>query len=31
MVVPQGSGGGAGVIQVVHTDNAATKLSDRVR
>ncbi|KAJ7852147.1 hypothetical protein B0H13DRAFT_1728851 [Mycena leptocephala] len=24
-------GGGAGVIQVVHTDDAATKLSDRVR
>ncbi|KAJ7893201.1 hypothetical protein B0H13DRAFT_2037602, partial [Mycena leptocephala] len=31
MAPPQGSGGGAGVIQVVYTDDAATKLSDRVR
>ncbi|KAJ7911643.1 hypothetical protein B0H13DRAFT_1614350, partial [Mycena leptocephala] len=31
MAPPQGGGGGAGVIQVVHTDDAATKLSDRVR
>ncbi|KAJ7889179.1 hypothetical protein B0H13DRAFT_884767 [Mycena leptocephala] len=31
MAPPQGSRGGAGVIQVVHTDDAATKLSDRVR
>ncbi|KAJ6553338.1 hypothetical protein B0H19DRAFT_1030300 [Mycena capillaripes] len=30
MAPPQGAGG-AGVIQVVHTDDAATKLSDRVR
>ncbi|KAJ7862209.1 hypothetical protein B0H13DRAFT_1638823 [Mycena leptocephala] len=30
MAPPQGSGG-AGGIQVVHTDDAATKLSDRVR
>ncbi|KAJ7914753.1 hypothetical protein B0H13DRAFT_1611198 [Mycena leptocephala] len=30
MAPPQG-GGGAGGIQVVHTDDAATKLSDRVR
>ncbi|KAJ7766568.1 hypothetical protein DFH07DRAFT_915953 [Mycena maculata] len=35
MAPPQQNGGGgqggAGVIQVVHTDDAATKLSDRVR
>ncbi|KAJ6474904.1 hypothetical protein C8R45DRAFT_834773, partial [Mycena sanguinolenta] len=32
MAPPPGSGAGAGgVIQVVHTDDAATKLSDRVR
>ncbi|KAJ7828644.1 hypothetical protein B0H13DRAFT_2437284 [Mycena leptocephala] len=31
MAPPQGGGGGAGVIQVVHTDDAGTKLSDRVR
>ncbi|KAJ7483872.1 hypothetical protein B0H11DRAFT_1807134 [Mycena galericulata] len=38
MAPPQGAGangnggaGGGGVIQVVHTDDAATKLSDRVR
>ncbi|KAJ7907372.1 hypothetical protein B0H13DRAFT_694676 [Mycena leptocephala] len=31
MAPPQGSGGGTGAIQVVHTDDAATKLSDRVR
>ncbi|KAJ6502718.1 hypothetical protein C8R47DRAFT_969627 [Mycena vitilis] len=29
---PQGGGGGAGAaVQVIHTDDAATKLSDRVR
>jgi hypothetical protein len=31
MAPPKGGGGGAGVIQVVHADDAATKLSDRVR
>ncbi|KAF8169434.1 hypothetical protein K438DRAFT_1855361, partial [Mycena galopus ATCC 62051] len=34
MAPPQGDGGpgvGGSVIQVVHTDDAATKLSDRVR
>ncbi|KAJ7465725.1 hypothetical protein FB451DRAFT_1179198 [Mycena latifolia] len=31
MAPPQGSGGGAGVIQAVHTDDVPTKLSDRVR
>ncbi|KAJ7910054.1 hypothetical protein B0H13DRAFT_2661257 [Mycena leptocephala] len=31
MAPPQGGGSGTGVIQAVHTDDAATKLSDRVR
>jgi hypothetical protein len=31
MAPPQGGGGGAGVIQVVHMDDAAPELSDLVR
>ncbi|KAJ6488793.1 hypothetical protein C8R45DRAFT_247531 [Mycena sanguinolenta] len=31
MAPPPGGAGGAGAIQVIHTDDAATKLSDRVR